>query len=623
MPDPLIEIRNLTVSFAAGGVLLPAVKELTLTLEPNEVVGLVGESGSGKSTALLAVMNYLPGNAVVESGSIVHGGIDLLRADRATLDRIRGRRIAMIYQDPTTALNPAMTVGAQIAEVLTRHLGMDGERARGRTQELLGLVQLDDPPRIAATYPHQLSGGMQQRVMIAMALSGEPDVLLMDEPTTALDVIVQAHVLELVRSLHRQIRSAIVFVSHNLAAVAQLADRIGVLYAGELMELGPAAQVLDHPNNPYTRGLIAAVPRIGARQLPRGIPGTASRERLRFAHCVFLDRCAFATDLCRAARPALVELGASGHVSRCHFAAEPARIGAGPSELAERAARATPVMGEVAGDAAPLLEVSGLSVEYRRDSGFLGLGRPHVVRAVCEVSFRLPRRRVLAVVGESGSGKSTLARALLRLEPKVQGRIVFEGADVHALDAGHLRAYRRRAQIVFQNPTSSLNPRKRVADIVARPLVLHGVARDDRRRRVVATLRAVGLTEAYLDRFPEQLSGGEKQRVALARAFVTEPLLVVLDEPTTALDVSVQATILELLLEQKERTGCAYLLISHDLAVVRQVADEVMVMRDGEVCESGTAEQIFTRPAHPYTRELLAAVPDLPERSHPETPYTS
>jgi peptide/nickel transport system ATP-binding protein len=617
MPDSLIEIRNLTVSFAAGGVLLPAVKELTLTLQPNEVVGLVGESGSGKSTALLAVMNYLPGNAVVESGSIVHGGVDLLRADRATLDGIRGRRIAMIYQDPTTALNPAMTVGAQIAEVLTRHLGMDGERARERTHELLGLVQLDDPPRIAAAFAHQLSGGMQQRVMIAMALSGEPDVLLMDEPTTALDVIVQAHVLELVRSLHRQIRSAIVFVSHNLAAVTQLADRIGVLYAGELMELGPAAQVLDHPSNPYTRGLIAAVPRIGARRLPRGIPGTASREPLRFDHCVFLGRCALAADPCRTTRPALVELGAGDHVSRCHFAAEPSRVEGGPAE------RAMQVTSESADDARPLLDVSRLSVEYRRGSGFLGLGRPHVVRAVREVSFRLPSRRVLAVVGESGSGKSTLARALLRLEPKAGGRIVFEGADVHALDAGHLRAYRRRAQIVFQNPTSSLHPRKRVADIVARPLVLHGVARDDRRRRVMATLRAVGLTEAYLDRFPEQLSGGEKQRVALARAFVTEPLLVVLDEPTTALDVSVQATILELLLEQKERTGCAYLLISHDLAVVRQVADEVMVMRDGEVCESGDAEQIFTRPAHPYTRELLAAVPDLPERLHPETPYNS
>jgi peptide/nickel transport system ATP-binding protein len=611
MPDPLIEIRNLTVSFAVGGELFPAIKELDLTLHPNEVVGLVGESGSGKSTALLAIMSYLPDNAVVESGRILYRGMDLLRVDRATLDGIRGRRIAMTYQDPTTALNPAMTVGTQIAEVLARHLGMDGEGARHRTHELLRLVQLDDAPRISAAYPHQLSGGMQQRVMIAMALSGEPDVLLMDEPTTALDVIVQARVLDLVRTLHRQIRSAIVFVSHNLAAVAQLADRIGVLYAGELMEVGPAARVLDHPSHPYTRGLIAAVPRVGARRLPQGIPGTASRERLRFTHCVFVERCAFAEDICRTTRPSLAELPSGGHVSRCHFAGVPSRIGAGSHERTRAEAS------RHADDTGRLLEVSGLSVEYRRGAGFLGLGRARITRAVRDVSFHLPRGRVLAVVGESGSGKSTLARALLRLQPAAEGRIVFDGVDVHALDAGRLRAYRRRAQIVFQNPTSSLNPTKTVADIVARPLALHGVPRDDRRRRVADTLRAVGLTEAYLGRLPRQLSGGEKQRVALARAFVTDPLLVVLDEPTTALDVSVQATILELLLEQKERTGCAYLLISHDLAVVRQVADEVLVMREGAVCESGTAEAIFTRPAHPYTRELLAAVPDLPAHTRP------
>jgi len=609
MPEPLVEIRNLTVSFAVGGELFPAVKELDLTLHQNEIVGLVGESGSGKSTALLAVMSYLPDNAVVEAGSIRYGGVDLLRADRATLDGIRGRRIAMIYQDPTTALNPAMTVGRQIAEVLTRHLGMDGERARARTLELLGQVQLDDAPRVSESYPHQLSGGMQQRVMIAMALSGEPDVLLMDEPTTALDVIVQARVLDLVRTLHRQIRSAIVFVSHNLAAVAQLADRIGVLYAGDLMELGPARQVLEQPSHPYTRGLIAAVPRAGTRRLPQGIPGTASRERLRFAHCVFVERCAYAEDLCRTGRPSVVELPAGGHVSRCHFAAEPARLGGGSP------GRSRPAASSEGSNSTPLLEVVGLSVEYHRGGGFLGLGRARVVRAVREVSLRLPRRGVLAVVGESGSGKSTLARALLRLTPAVQGRIVFDGADVRSFDAGRLRAYRRRAQIVFQNPTSSLNPTKTVADIVARPLALEGVPRDDRRRRVTATLRAVGLTDAYLDRLPRQLSGGEKQRVALARAFVTEPLLVVLDEPTTALDVSVQATILELLLEQKERTGCAYLLISHDLAVVRQVADQVLVMRDGAICESGAAEQVFTRPSHPYTRELLAAVPDLPAQT--------
>src|SRR5215831_17470133 len=538
MPDPLLEIENLSVSFAVGGVLQPAVKDLTLALHPGEIVGVVGESGSGKSTALFAVMSYLPGNAVIESGRVLHGGVDLLRARRETLDDIRGRRVAMIYQDPATALNPAMTVGGQIGEVLARHLAMTGARARERTHELLRLVQLDDPPRVAAAHPHQLSGGMQQRVMIAMALAGEPDVLLMDEPTTALDVIVQAHVLDLVRTLHRQLRSAIVFVSHNLAAVAQLADRIGVLYAGELMELGTARQVLEQPSHPYTRGLIAAVPRIAARQLPQGIPGTASRDPQRFTRCVFTDRCAFTADICRTVRPALMELPSGGHVSRCHFAAEPARIrGSGPG----RAMRTASGQSDEAG---PLLEVSRLSVEYRRGAGVLGLGRSQVVHALRDVSFRLPRQRVLAVVGESGSGKSTLARALLRLTPAVNCRIVFDGADVRALDSGRLRAYRRRAQIVFQNPTSSLNPHKTVADIVARPLVLEGVPRDDRRSRVLATLRAVGLSEAYLDRRPQQLSGGEKQRVALARAFVTEPLLVVLDEPTTALDVSVQATIL-------------------------------------------------------------------------------
>ena len=613
MPDALLEIKNLSVSFAVGGVLLPAVREFNLTLSPNEVVGLVGESGSGKSTALLAVMNYLPENAVVESGSILYRGVDLLRANRATLDTIRGRRIAMIYQDPTTALNPAMAVGAQISEVLRQHLGMDGEGARVRTDELLHLVQLDDPRRIYASYPHQLSGGMRQRVMIAMALACSPDVLLMDEPTTALDVIVQAHVLELVRTLHRQVQSAILFVSHNLGAVAQLADRIGVLYAGELMELGPTTELLDEPQHPYTRGLVSAVPQITARRLPHGIPGTASKEPLRFAHCVFADRCAFTVDVCRTNRPPLTTLPSGDHASRCHFAAEPSRISAGPR------GRSAP-SGSARAESGPLLEVSGLSVEYRHGAGFLGLGRARVLRAVRDLSFRLPRQRVLAIVGESGSGKSTLARAILRLEPKIHGRIIFDGEDIYAFDAGHLRAYRRRAQIVFQNPTSSLNPRKSVAEIVVRPLVLHGVARDDRRRRVLATLRAVGLTDAYLERYPEQLSGGEKQRVALARAFVTDPLLIVLDEPTTALDVSVQATILELLLEQKERTGCAYLLISHDLAVVRQVADEVMVMREGELCESGPAEKIFTRPTHPYTMELLAAVPDLPRHTTYQTP---
>ncbi len=606
MAEPLLEIADFSLSYLVGGVLRPALADFSLTLHADEAVGLVGESGSGKSTALFAIMNYLPANAVIEKGSVRYRGIDLLAAGRPALDRIRGRRLAMVYQDPGTALNPAMTVGRQIAEALTCHLGLDERRARARTHELLALVELAAPERVYDSHPHQLSGGMRQRVMIAMALSCGPDVLLMDEPTTALDVIVQARILELVKTLRREVHAAILFVSHDLAAVAGIADRIGVLYAGELMELGPSAIVLAQPRNPYTQALIAAVPRLKGRAPPRGIPGSASLAPARFAHCVFAERCADAEDICRRERPPLAVLSPDGHRSRCHFAAEPARLAPGPpTEPAPARALAEE------GEAAALLEVAGLSVEYRRTGGLFGLGPRHVVRAVREVSFRLPRERVLAVVGESGSGKSTLARAILRLESKTGGRVLFEGEDVFALAAGGLRRFRRGVQIVFQNPTSSLNPHKTVAELVARPLALAGVPVRERRERTRAVLASVGLGDAYLERTPRQMSGGEKQRAALARAFVTEPRLVILDEPTTALNVSVQATIIELLLKEKERLGCSYLFISHDLAVVRQVADEVIVMKDGEVAEAGPVARVFAAPEHPYTRALLAAVPTL------------
>jgi peptide/nickel transport system ATP-binding protein len=370
------------------------------------------------------------------------------------------------------------------------------------------------------------------------------------------------------------------------------------------MEIGPAERVLAEPQNPYTRRLIAAVPQIARRLAPRGIPGTTANSPGRFDHCVFTERCDFATGLCRATRPPLVRTAETGHLSRCHFADQPGQLAASPAEGPSSAAG-----GPAAADM--LLEVSALSVDYRRDS-FFGLLPGKLTHAVRDVSFGLSRGRILAVVGESGSGKSTLARTLLGLERKASGRVVFDGQDVFALDARGLKAFRRRVQIVFQNPTSSLNPRKTTAEIVGRPLVLQGVARDEVLDRARATFQQVGLTDAYLNRHPGRLSGGEKQRVALARAFVTEPLLVILDEPTTALDVSVQATILELLLKQRERLGCAYLLISHDLSVVHQIADEVLVMRSGEVCEAGNIDQVFASPQHPYTAELLAAVPRLP-----------
>jgi peptide/nickel transport system ATP-binding protein len=579
--DRVLSIERLSVSYGAA----PVLREIDLELRRGEVLGLVGESGSGKSTILYAIMNHLAPGAVIESGAIRYGSTDLLRASRAELDGIRGRRLAMVYQDPGTALNPSIAVGAQVAEVRHRHFSENEAAARRFVLEALGTVGLEDPERIYRSYPHQLSGGQRQRVMIAMALAGEPDALLMDEPTTALDVIVQARILELVRGLKARIGAAILFVSHDLGAVAGIADRIGVLYAGDLMEVGPAAGILENPKNPYTRGLLAAIPRVDERAPLAGIPGSASRAPDRFAHCVFAGRCGLTEEVCRTSRPALLATGPE-RVSRCHFAQDAERLAQWPRPTEAGTAESAALT------KAPILSVEHLSVEYRR-GGIIGPLGATLVHAVKDASFTLSRNRVLAIVGESGSGKTTIARTILRLEGKRGGKILFDGEEVFELGAEALRRFRRSVQIVFQNPTSSLNPRKTALDLVARPL------------------RAVGLGETFHDRRPHELSGGEKQRVALARAFATEPALVILDEPTTALDVSVQASVLALLEELRRKAGCAYLLITHDLAVVRHIADDIVVMRAGEICESGPAEEIFSSPRHPYTRALLDAAPRL------------
>lgn len=604
---PIIQIEGLSISFGTSDGLAPVLREINLSLYPNQIVGLVGESGSGKSTVLFAIMNYLAANAVVESGQIRYRGTDLLRADRSTLDHIRGRRIAMVFQDPGSALNPSLSVGAQIVEVLRQHLDLTPAEARARTITLLNQVRLDNPARVFDSYPHQLSGGMKQRAMIAMALSCGPDVLLMDEPTTGLDVIVQAHILNLIATLRHEIRAAILFVSHDLGAVARIADRIGVLYAGDLMESGPVRDVLSRSRNPYTRGLLRAVPRLAVRTAPEGIPGSASRDPERFDHCVFSDRCSLAEPVCRESRPALIEVPPGEHLSRCHFADDWARI----TQTRVRPARLDREQQEQDAES-PLLRVENLSVHYRPGGNLLGLNRRPIVRALDHVSLSVKRNQVLAVVGESGSGKSTLARTILRLEEKRDGRVEFHGKEIFALSGRELNQLRRSIQMVFQNPTSSLNPQKTVYELVARPLRLVGVREREIRDRVRATVEAVRLGDSFLDRYPHRLSGGEKQRVALARAFVTDPILVILDEPTTALDVSVQATILDLLHELRERTRCSYLLISHDLAVVRQLADTVVVLQSGKVREAGSAERLLQAPNDTYTRQLIAAVPDLP-----------
>lgn len=600
MGDTLFAVGDLDIDFVVGGQTLPALRDLTFELKPGEVLGIVGESGSGKSTILFAAMQYVAANARIPKGEIMLGSDNLLTLGRAQLDRVRGAHIAMVFQDPTSALNPSMRIGDQITEGIIRHQGMDTAAARDRALAWMERVQLEDPKTGFAKYPHELSGGQRQRVMIALALALEPDVLLMDEPTTALDVVVQAHILDLVRQLAVEENLALVFVTHDLGAVAKVADSILVLYAGEVVEKGPTGEVLCNPAHPYTQGLLAALPQLDRKARTVAIPGSISGEVGRFAACVFANRCAHTQDICRNTRPEL-EARMAGSSARCHFDALTNPVNADTG---------MPAPSETANVGTPLLELRKVSLEYKLKTGSLASllpWRSNSFEAVRDVSFRLPVSGSLAIVGESGSGKSTLARAILGLMPVANGSITYRGEDTAGFAGAALRAYRQNVQIVFQNPTSSMNPRKCILDQVARPMLLMGHVRDESLNAAAEMLASVGLDDSFHDRIPSALSGGQLQRVAIARAFVTQPDLLILDEPTTALDVSVQAGILELLADLKARNGCTFLLISHDLAVVRQIAQEVLVIKRGDVCEIGLVDQVFSSPAHPYTKQLLDA----------------
>lgn len=607
MTDPALTVQNLSVGFKVGNEIRPVLNDLTFDVQAGEIIGIVGESGSGKSTALFAAMNYLADNAEIKEGQVLLQGEDLLSLSRPELDAVRGSNIAMVFQDPTSALNPSMTIGGQIAEGVARHLGIAGQSLKDRVLFWLEKVRLENPNETFFKYPHELSGGQRQRAMIALALAMEPNVLLMDEPTTALDVIVQTHILELVRDLCRETKTGVVFVTHDLGAVAQIADRILVLYAGETMEFGAASQVLQTPCNPYTRGLIAALPKMSARMQPKAIPGSISNDPQRFDTCVFSDRCQSASNICKTTRPA-IQTNELGVASRCHFK-DPegsiVQVEEVVSVKQNRTAKSTDI---------PILAFSAVDVTYRSkpslSSIFIDRGQYGFV-AVNDMSFDLSKDRTLAIVGESGSGKTTIARAVLRLVQPSAGQIFYEGQDLATMSQSELRAFRQKVQIVFQHPTSSLNARKSVLDLVSRPMILAGSNVAKAEKAALAMLNEVGLDESYSKRRPHELSGGEMQRVAIARAFVTEPSLLILDEPTTALDVSVQASVLQLLARLKQEHGCTFLLISHDLAVVRQLADDIIVMRHGYLCESGTVDQIYANPQHEYTRELMESAPSL------------
>ena len=600
---PALRIEDLRVGYRRRGRTLGVVHGVSLEIGAGEAYGLVGESGCGKSTIAMAVMRYLPENAVVEDGAIHFAGHDLLRSGPAELQRLRGDRMAMVYQDPGSSLNPTMRVGEQIAEVFRVHRGADRAEAAERSREMLGRVRISDPLGAAERYPHELSGGQQQRVMIAMALATDPQLLILDEPTTGLDATVEAEVLDLVEALRTQFEAAVLFVTHNLGIVSRLCDRVGVLYAGELVEEGPARALFADPRHPYTAGLLRCLPRLGmtkdTERLP-SIAGSLPPPGQPLPACVYADRCPLARDVCRREPPPPVPVG-PGRVSRCHFWAEVGRIPA-----VERVA--PPPAGPPETDV--LLRVAHARKTYRAH------GRE--VRAVDDVSFEIRRGEVFGLVGESGSGKTTLANCIVGLAALDEGAIEFaEGEEGSVPGERH-----RRLQMIFQNPDSALNPRHTVARILGRAVRrLAGLgSRPERTERVRALLAAVRLEPRHLDARPGALSGGLKQRVGIARAFAGTPALVLCDEPVSALDVSVQAAILNLLADLQRGQGVSYLFISHDLAVVRYLSDRIGVMYLGDLVEVGTAAEVFSAPHHPYTEVLLSAIPTVDAGGGPPRP---
>jgi len=571
MTAPLLAVSGLTTSFRIRGRWMPVVRDLSFNIAPKETVAVVGESGSGKSVAALSIMRLTPAGLSRIEGSIKLSGKELLTLPEKSMRDVRGNEIAMIFQEPMTSLNPVLTIGFQIAEVLILHRGLSRSAAEAETIRLLERVRIPAARSRFHEYPHRFSGGMRQRAMIAMALACEPKLLIADEPTTALDVTIQAQILELIKTLQNEEDMSVLFITHDMGVVAEIADRTIVMNDGLEVETGPTAELFARPQKPYTKALLAAIPRLGSMA-----------GRLRPMRFPVVDRATGFSDV--------------------------------PVEIPVTAARKE----------RPVLEVGGLTTRYDIASGVLGrvTGRVHAVE---NVSFSLMAGETLAVVGESGCGKSTIGRSVMRLVEPIGGSVLLDGADVLKLGRRELHAQRKRMQMIFQDPIASLNPRMTIEEAVAEPLMVNRLAsKVQARDRVAMLLGQVGLEPGMASRYPHEFSGGQRQRICIARALTLEPLIIVADEAVSALDVSVKAQVVNLMLDLQARMGLAYLFISHDMSVVERISHRVAVMYLGEFVEIGTREAIFGNPQHPYTKRLLAAVPIAdPSRRRVKRPLSS
>ncbi|GHU10535.1 ABC transporter ATP-binding protein [Betaproteobacteria bacterium] len=601
----LLEVDPLTVTIRTAGGEIRPVDGVGLSIAAGETYALVGESGCGKSMTALAIARLLPDAAKVVSGAVRLDGEDLLALPEARMRRLRGGRIGMIFQEPATSLNPVATVGDQIGEALALHRGLRGAAARAEGRRLLEAVGIPAASARLDDYPFQLSGGMKQRVMIAMALSGEPGLLIADEPTTALDVTIQAQVLELLAGLQAERNMAMLLITHDLGVVAKIAQQVGVLYAGELIESGRRASFFTRPLHPYTQRLFDALPDRAARgHRLAALPGTVPALGQAFVGCRFAPRCPQAFPRCKLAAPQWQQVGEQQ--VRCHLYAsnDGAEI-----VTAKASADTSPADVAFAHDGQPLLEARELAVHFPLRTGLLRR-KTGVVKAVDGVSLKLTPGRTLALVGESGCGKTTVGRSLLHLPQPTAGTLRYQGEEIRADNRQSMRKLRHAVQMVFQDPFASLNPRLTIGEILEEGMVALGVGEDAaaRQRTVDALLERIGLSPTMRWRYPHEFSGGQRQRIAIARALAVSPQVIVCDEPTSALDVSVQAQLLNLMGELQRERGLAYLFITHNLAVVRYLADDVAVMYLGRIVEEGPAGKIFDTPAHPYTRALLDAV---------------
>ena len=598
--DILLDVKNLRIGFRQGGTIARAVEDTSFSIRRGELLALVGESGSGKSVTAMSLLGLLPEvSAVISNGTAMFDGHDLLKMSHKELSDIRGNRISMIFQEPMTALNPVLTIGWQIGEVLKRHRGLDAEETRKQVIELLRKVGIPSPEKRAEDYPHQLSGGMRQRVMIAIALACRPELLIADEPTTALDVTVQAQIMDLLAELRSEYGTSVLFITHNLALVREQADRVAVMYAGSIMEQGTCEEIFKAPMHPYTRLLMQSVPSTTQRgRRLASIAGMVPKGTDIITGCGFASRCPFKSDACDAQKP-LLEAFDGSHEVACLRMKELQQL----EKSSDKAENASAQNGQT------VLKVNDLRVWFPVKAGILKRTVGHV-KAVDGISFELKKGETLAVVGESGCGKTTIGKSIVGLAPRTEGDVLLADGNGE-MTHPDMETLRQRVQMIFQDPFSSLDPRLMVGETIEEGMEVHGVGKDaaERQSLMEKLSTRVGLSPDVLNRYPHQFSGGQRQRIGLARALAVNPEVIICDECTSALDVSVQAQILNLLKELQKELGLSYLFITHDLSVVSYLADRVAVMYLGRIVEEGEAADVLQSPKHPYTKALMAAAP--------------